>query len=49
MTEQRPVYHADLAGLATERRRAMTDAALLAFVIAPGLAYQWRTRRRGRP
>ena len=28
MTEQRPVYHADIAGLATERRRAMTDAAL---------------------
>ena len=28
MTEQRPVYHADLAGLAAERRRAMTDAAL---------------------
>ena len=28
MTETRPVYHADLAGLATERRRAMTDAAL---------------------
>jgi hypothetical protein len=28
MTEQRPVYHADIAGLATKRRRAMTDAAL---------------------
>ncbi len=28
MTEQRPVYHADLAALATERRRAMTYAAL---------------------
>jgi hypothetical protein len=28
MTETRPVYHADIAGLATERRRAMTDAAL---------------------
>ena len=28
MTETRPVYHADLAALATERRRAMTDAAL---------------------
>jgi hypothetical protein len=28
MTETRPVYHADLAGLATERRRAMTYAAL---------------------
>jgi hypothetical protein len=28
MTERRPVYHADLAALATERRRAMTDAAL---------------------
>ena len=28
MTEQRPVYHADIAALATERRRAMTDAAL---------------------
>ena len=28
MTEQRPVYHADIAGLAAERRRAMTDAAL---------------------
>ena len=28
MTEQRPVYHADIAGLATERRRAMTYAAL---------------------
>jgi hypothetical protein len=24
MTETLPVYHADLAGLATERRRAMT-------------------------
>ena len=28
MTETLPVYHADLAGLAAERRRAMTDAAL---------------------
>ena len=28
MTEQRPTYHADLAALATERRRALTDAAL---------------------
>ena len=28
MTEQRPVYHADLAGLATERRRALLYAAL---------------------
>ena len=28
MTETKPTYHADLAGLATERRRAMTDAAL---------------------
>ena len=28
MTEKRPVYHADLAALATERRRAMTYAAL---------------------
>jgi hypothetical protein len=28
MTETRPVYHADIAGLATERRRAMTYAAL---------------------
>ena len=28
MTERRPVYHADLAALATERRRAMTYAAL---------------------
>ena len=28
MTETRPVYHADLAALATERRRAMTYAAL---------------------
>ena len=28
MTETRPVYHADLAGLATERRRAMIYAAL---------------------
>ena len=28
MTETLPVYHADLAALATERRRAMTDAAL---------------------
>ena len=28
MTEKRPVYHADIAALATERRRAMTDAAL---------------------
>ena len=28
MTEQRPVYHADLAALATKRRRALTYAAL---------------------
>ena len=28
MTETRPVYHADLAGLAAERRRALTYAAL---------------------
>jgi hypothetical protein len=28
MTERRPVYHADLAGLATERRRALLYAAL---------------------
>jgi hypothetical protein len=28
MTEQRPVYHADIAGLATERRRALLYAAL---------------------
>ena len=28
MTETRPVYHADIAGLAAERRRAMTYAAL---------------------
>ena len=28
MTETRPVYHADLAGLATERRRALLYAAL---------------------
>ncbi len=28
MTEQRPVYHADLAGLAAERRRALRNAAL---------------------
>ena len=28
MTETLPVYHADLAGLATERRRALTYAAL---------------------
>ena len=28
MTESLPVYHADLAALATERRRAMTYAAL---------------------
>jgi hypothetical protein len=28
MTETRPTYHADLAGLATERRRALTYAAL---------------------
>ena len=28
MTEQRPTHHADIAGLATERRRAMTYAAL---------------------
>ena len=28
MTETRPVYHADIAGLATERRRALTYAAL---------------------
>ena len=28
MTETRPVYNADIAALATERRRAMTYAAL---------------------
>ena len=28
MTETRPVYHADIAGLATERRRALLYAAL---------------------
>ena len=28
MTEQRPVYHADIAGLAAERRRALLYAAL---------------------
>ncbi len=28
MTETRPVYHAGQAALATERRRALTDAAL---------------------
>ena len=28
MTETLPVYHADLAGLAAERRCALTDAAL---------------------
>ena len=28
MTEQRPVYHADIAGLAAERRRALFYAAL---------------------
>ena len=28
MTEQRPTYHADLAGLAAERRRALRYAAL---------------------
>lgn len=28
MTETKPTYHADLAALATERRRAMTYAAL---------------------
>ena len=28
MTETRPVYHADLAGLAAERRRALLYAAL---------------------
>ena len=28
MTETKPTYHADIAGLATERRRAMTYAAL---------------------
>ena len=28
MTEQRPTYHADLAALATERRRALLYAAL---------------------
>ncbi len=28
MTEQRPTYHADIAGLATERRRALLYAAL---------------------
>ena len=26
MTEQRPTYHADIAGLATERRRAIPAA-----------------------
>ena len=28
MTEQRPTYHADIAALATERRRALVYAAL---------------------
>ncbi len=28
MTEQRPTYHADIAALAAERRRALTYAAL---------------------
>ena len=28
MTETKPTYHADLAGLAAERRRALTYAAL---------------------
>ena len=28
MTEQRPTYHADIAGLAAERRRALLYAAL---------------------
>ena len=28
MTETKPTYHADIAGLATERRRALTYAAL---------------------
>jgi hypothetical protein len=28
MTETKPTYHADLAGLATERRRALVYAAL---------------------
>ena len=28
MTEQRPTYHADIAALATERRRALLYAAL---------------------
>ena len=40
MTETRPVYHADLAGLATERRRAMTYA-----VLKPGGHTAWVTKR----
>ena len=40
MTETRPVYHADLAALATERRRAMTYAALN----DAGAAEQWLLR-----
>ena len=40
MTEQRPVYHADIAGLATERRRALTYAALN----DAGAAEQWLLR-----
>ena len=40
MTEQRPVYHADLAGLAAERRRALLYAALN----DAGAAEQWLLR-----
>ena len=40
MTETRPVYHADIAGLATERRRALTYAALN----DAGAAEQWLLR-----
>ena len=40
MTEQRPVYHADIAGLAAERRRALTYAALN----DAGAAEQWLLR-----
>ena len=40
MTETRPVYHADLAALATERRRALVYAALN----DAGAAEQWLLR-----
>jgi hypothetical protein len=40
MTETLPVYHADIAGLATERRRALVYAALN----DAGAAEQWLLR-----